>query len=130
MKDQLDKLREFHKAFGHPINASALINHVPFIKLRASLIKEEAKEFVDELWDNSVEGKISANLLKEAADVLYVLYGVLVSLGIDDKLEEAFNRVHASNMSKLGDNGKPIYREDGKVLKGPNYKPPNLEDLL
>lgn len=53
-----------------------------------------------------------------------------MALGVADKFEEAFKRVHESNMSKLGDDGKPIYREDGKVLKGPHYKPPNLEDLI
>jgi predicted HAD superfamily Cof-like phosphohydrolase len=68
--------------------------------------------------------------LKEGADLLYVLLGTFVSLGLGDQLIEAFERVHISNMSKLDENGKPIYREDGKVLKGPNYKSPNLEDLV
>ena len=69
-----------------------------------------------------------ANILKELADLVYVCYQYAANLGWD--LDEAMHRVHESNMSKLDDNGKPIYRDDGKVLKGPNYAPPNLEDLV
>jgi len=67
-------------------------------------------------------------LLKELADLVYVVYGTAVSLGLN--LDEALERVHESNMSKLGEDGKPIYREDGKVLKGSNYKEPYLGDLV
>ena len=66
--------------------------------------------------------------LKELADLVYVCYQYAENMGWF--LDEALDRVHKSNMSKLGEDGKPIYREDGKVLKGPNYKPPNLEDLF
>ena len=69
-----------------------------------------------------------ANILKELADLVYVCYQYAANLGWD--LDEAMPRVHESNMSKLGEDGKPIYREDGKVLKGPSYAPPNLEDLV
>ena len=69
-----------------------------------------------------------ANILKELADLVYVCYQYAANLGWD--LDEALNRIHESNMSKLGEDGKPIYREDGKVLKGPNYAPPNLEDVV
>ena len=68
------------------------------------------------------------NCLKELADLVYVCYQYAANMGWD--LDEAMFRVHQSNMSKLDEEGKPIYREDGKVLKGPNYKPPNLEDLV
>ena len=69
-----------------------------------------------------------ANILKELADLVYVCYQYAANLGWD--LDEAMHRVHESNMSKLDESGKPIYRDDGKVLKGPNYAPPNLEDLV
>ena len=69
-----------------------------------------------------------ANCLKELADLVYVCYQYAENMGWD--LDEAMYRVHESNMSKLGEDGKPIYRKDGKVLKGPNYEPPNLEDLV
>ena len=69
-----------------------------------------------------------ANCLKELADLVYVCYQYAENMGWD--LDEAMYRVHESNMSKLDEEGKPIYREDGKVLKGPNYKQPQLEDLV
>src|SRR5690606_5216460 len=81
-----------------------------------------------ELWNAAQTGTISPNLLKELADLRYVLSGLCVALGIDE--EECVRRVHESNMSKLGEDGSPIYREDGKVLKGPNYAPPDLDDLV
>ncbi len=69
-----------------------------------------------------------AHCLKELADLVYVCYQYAVNMGWD--LDEAMYRIHDSNMSKLDKDGKPIYREDGKVLKGPNYAPPSLEDLV
>ena len=71
---------------------------------------------------------IESEALKELADLVYVAYQYATNMGWD--LDEALNRVHLSNMSKLDDDGKPIYRDDGKVLKGPNYKPPTLTDLI
>lgn len=130
MKKQIEMMEEFHRAFGHPINNPELINDIDFIKLRDHLHLEETLEVGEQLWDDFGDGKISPNLLKEAADLLYVLLGTLVALGVADKFEEAFTRVHLSNMSKLDENGKPLYREDGKVLKSNNYKPPYLDDLL
>tara|TARA_Y100001963_G_C6447951_1_gene294481 strand:+ start:250 stop:531 length:282 start_codon:yes stop_codon:yes gene_type:complete len=93
------------------------------------LIVEEFKEFLDAegtLFRNNP--KFRAHALKELADLVYVCYQYSANMRWD--LDEALFRVHQSNMSKLDEDGKPIYREDGKVLKGPNYKPPNLEDLV
>jgi len=94
-----------------------------------NLIVEEFKEFLeahDDLWKKN--HTITAACLKELADLVYVCYQYAENMGWD--LDEALHRVHESNMSKLDENGKPIYREDGKVLKGPNYAPPNLENLV
>ena len=94
-----------------------------------NLIVEEFKEFLEaegELWHNNPEYPCEA--LKELADLVYVCYQYAENMGWF--LDEALNRVHESNMSKLDEYGKPIYREDGKVLKGPNYSPPNLNDLI
>ena len=123
-------MEEFHRAFGHPVNEPWLIRVNGFIKLREKLHNEECKELNEELWNSFAKEKINPNLLKEGADLLYVLLGTFVSLGLGEQLIEAFKRVHESNMSKLGEDGKPIYREDGKVMKGPNYKAPNLDDLI
>jgi predicted HAD superfamily Cof-like phosphohydrolase len=94
-----------------------------------NLIVEEFKEFLEADGFLFKHGKnVQYECLKELADLAYVCYQYAENMGWD--LDEALNRVHESNMSKLDEDGKPIYREDGKVLKGPNYKPPNLEDLV
>lgn len=93
------------------------------------LIIEEFKEFLEAegmLFRHGRNAK--EECLKELADLVYVCYQYAENMGWF--LDEALDRVHKSNMSKLGEDGKPIYREDGKVLKGPNYKPPTLEDLF
>jgi len=93
------------------------------------LIVEECKEFLDAENQLLLGFVVNAtDVLKELADLVYVCYQYAENLGWD--LDEALYRVHQSNMSKLGEDGKPIYREDGKVLKGPNYQPPNLSDLV
>ena len=94
-----------------------------------SLIVEEFKEFLEAegmLFRNNAE--FPAEALKELADLVYVCYQYAENMGWF--LDEALDRVHQSNMSKLGEDGLPVYREDGKVLKGPNYKPPTLSDLI
>ena len=93
------------------------------------LIVEEFKEFLQAEGMLFMHGKNrQEEALKELADLVYVCYQYAENMGWF--LDEALNRVHESNMSKLDEDGKPIYRDDGKVLKGPNYKPPNLEDLF
>ena len=93
------------------------------------LIVEEFKEFLEAdgmMFRTGPEPK--ANCLKELADLVYVCYQYAANQEWD--LDEALDRVHKSNMSKLDEDGNPIFRKDGKVLKGPNYAPPNLEDLF
>lgn len=131
MHEQLKMMEEFHRAFGHPVNERSMMDNISFVKLRTRLHREESDELNDEMWNSVAKDQgISPNLLKEGSDLLYVLLGTFVSLGLGNELIEAFSRVHASNMSKLDENGKPIYRDDGKVMKGPNYKPPTLDDLI
>ena len=93
------------------------------------LVIEEFKEFLEAedllFRDNPT---IKSDCLKELADLVYVCYQYAANMGWS--LDEALDRVHKSNMSKLGEDGKPVYREDGKVLKGPNYEPPTLTDLI
>ena len=94
-----------------------------------NLIVEEFKEFLEADGMLFRHGKnVQYECLKELADLVYVCYQYAENMGWF--LDEALDRVHQSNLSKLDEDGKPIYREDGKVLKGPNYKPPNLEDLF
>ena len=93
------------------------------------LIVEEFKEFLEADGMMFRHGhNVQCETLKELADLVYVCYQYAENMHWF--LDEALNRVHQSNMSKLGEDGKPIYREDGKVLKGPGYKPPDLSDLI
>ena len=123
-----EKVKEFHEVMGMSVG-----EWPPTFaerEFREGLISEEWSELWDELFPTDFEGDSidlnSTKLAKELADLLYVVYGTAVSFGID--IDKVFTEVHKSNMSKLED-GKPVKREDGKVLKGKNYAPPNLEKL-
>ena len=97
--------------------------------VQKELIIEEFKEFLEAEGFLFLHGKNhQEHALKELADLVYVCYQYAENMGWF--LDEALDRVHQSNLSKLDEEGNPIYREDGKVLKGPNYKPPTLEDLF
>ncbi len=112
---------EFRAAFN-------VINSSHKSDFQFTLIEEEFREFTEaHLKLGTYEGS-EPDALKELADLVYVIFQYSENLEWD--LLEALRRVHKSNMSKLDDEGKPIYREDGKVLKGPNYKPPFLDDLF
>jgi len=101
----------------------------PVNTYQKNLIVEEFKEFLEADGFLFKHGNnVQQECLKELADLVYVCYQYAENMGWF--LDEALNRVHLSNMSKLDEDGKPIYREDGKVLKGPNYKPPDLSDLF
>ena len=86
-------------------------------------------------WSNRHASKVQRRaIIVEVADalgdMLYILCGTIIEHGMQDKIETVFEEIQRSNMSKLGDDGQPIYREDGKVLKGPNYFKPNIKDIL
>lgn len=129
----VERVREFHTTFKQAQNLDI---EYSLMLLRMRLINEEYKEFTDEcniILDEWLEyGKITdelkAKLLKEMADLKYVINGLAVTFGLP--LDEAEEEVHKSNMSKLGKDGLPIYREDGKVLKGPNYKEADILSLF
>jgi predicted HAD superfamily Cof-like phosphohydrolase len=133
MLKQIKQVEDFHKAFGAVVNNS----HADFLslpedkirsvlELRKALISEETKEVCEELDINITD----VDAVKELCDLCYVIFGTVVSLGFQEKFEACFDEVHNSNMSKLGEDGKPIYREDGKVLKGPNYFQADLTKIL
>ena len=128
-----DFVARFNKAFGHPTGGEITQDG---LALRHTLIYEEYDELRSEIAAAMVDiqtyGQVSvktkARLLKELADLQYVISGLAVVM--DLPLQEAFIRVHKSNMSKLGIDGKPVIREDGKVLKGQNYAPPDMESFF
>ena len=116
--------KEFRKKYNLKSDATTLTR-----RYQKDLIVEEFKEFIQAEGMLFRHGRnFKEECLKELADLVYVCYQYAENMGWF--LDEALDRVHKSNMSKLDEDGKPIYREDGKVLKGPNYKPPNLEDLF
>lgn len=135
-KDQLSLLVDFMTAMGQPISQGW--ENLEGIKLGLKLIEEETEEFreaVENLFENTEGGEgedvlneSREDLAKELTDLLYVCHWTAATIGID--VNEAFRRVHASNMSKLGPDGKPVKREDGKVLKGPGYHAPDLSDIV
>ncbi|MCK5285986.1 MAG: nucleoside triphosphate pyrophosphohydrolase family protein [Candidatus Pacebacteria bacterium] len=134
-KTNEDYIEEFHKAFGVSIKENPSIK---ILKLRKTLIDEEVKEFFIEL--DSMIKKLEKGeeipkgdfekALAEMADIQVVLSGTAVAIKQFENFREAFLRKHKSNMSKLGEDGKPILREDGKILKGPNYKEADLSGLI
>ena len=118
-------VKDFHKKF-FPDNPDVFWSEET-VDLHLTLMEEEFNEVVEAIEDDPHRG-YEVQVLKELVDLLYVTYGTAVALGLD--IDEAFHRVHKSNMSKLGDDGLPVYRIDGKALKGPNYEPPYLTDLV
>jgi len=118
-----DMVREFMMAFGQEVKTKPENPDINTQALRYDLIKEELQELWDAQCQNDLIGVADA-----LTDLLYVVYGAGHAYGID--LDKCFEEVQRSNMSKLGADGKPIYREDGKVLKGPNFFQPNLEAIL
>ena len=125
MKKQLEQLLEFQRAYNSTRNSKpTLISEDDYV-LRYKLGKEELIEYFDACKDGNL-----VEVADALADQLYILLGTMISHGMQDVIEDIFNEVHRSNMSKLGPDGKPLYREDGKVLKGPNYSPPNVSKYL
>lgn len=122
-ENSYSRVKEFHKAFGHPAPDKPGIIDDSRSELRIELIREE----LFELREAVVKGDLVA-IADALGDLDYVVNGAAIEYGID--LPAITAEIHKSNMTKLGPNGKPIYREDGKILKGKDYQPPRLEQLL
>ena len=118
-----EKVGDFMEAFGQRVEMEPTWPDFNTRELRLELIQEELDELSDAVADRDM-----IQIADALTDLLYVVYGAGHSFGID--LDECFQEVHSSNMSKLGPNGKPIHREDGKVMKGPGYFEPDLEGIL
>ena len=117
------KVGIFMKTFGQEVKNKAELGDDKLNQLRISLINEELDELKTAIKDNNI-----LEVADALTDILYVKYGAGHSFGVD--LDKCFDEVQKSNMSKLGDDGKPIYNEAGKVMKGPNYFKPNLSKFL
>ncbi len=126
MKKQLEAVRQFHETY------KLAVRNEPTIKipkeqpiLRYDLMTEENMEYLQAAQNNDL-----AEVADALGDMLYILCGTILDHGLQYKMEAIFDEIHKSNMSKLDENGKPIYREDGKVLKGPNFSKPDLLKIL
>lgn len=126
MKNKLNAVQKFHEAFGLGLSQSPIAK-LPdsIIKLRFDLMQEENIEYFEAAKNNDL-----VEVADALGDMLYILCGTILEHGMQYKIEEIFNEIQRSNMSKLGGDGRPIYREDGKVMKGPNYFKPNISDIL
>ena len=118
-----EKVGLFMKTFGHEIKTNASLSSDKINKLRIELIEEELEELKDAINKKDLKETVDA-----LTDILYVVYGAGHAFGVN--LDKCFEEVQNSNMSKLGEDGKPIYNENGKVMKGPNYFKPNLNQFL
>jgi len=126
MEKQLGSVAEFHRAYklGHQQEPTVNIGKEK-IKLRFNLMKEENEEYLEA----AEEGDL-VEVADALGDMLYILCGTILEHGLQHKIEEVFDEIQRSNMSKLDTDGNPIYREDGKVMKGPNYFKPDLKQFF
>ena len=126
IKKELDSVKLFHKKFNIDYLNEPTANIPEEIKqLRFKLMEEENLEYLKATRENDL-----VEIADALGDMLYILCGTIISHGLQNKIEEIFQEIQSSNMSKLGKSGKPIYREDGKILKGPNYFKPDIEKIL
>lgn len=126
MKQKIKAVQDFHEAFGLGVNHEPIAKLTKEkIKLRFDLMAEENEEYLE-----AAKGNDLVEVADALGDMLYILCGTILEHGMQHKIEEVFNEIQRSNMSKLGADGKPIYREDGKVMKGPNYFKPNISVIL
>ena len=126
MQDKIKAVQDFHEAFKLGYSQSPIADLGPEKNmLRYKLMREENEEYLDAANDGDL-----VEVADALGDMLYILCGTIIEHGLQHKIEEVFEEIQRSNMSKLDENGEPIYREDGKVLKGPNYFKPDIETIL
>jgi dihydrofolate reductase/predicted HAD superfamily Cof-like phosphohydrolase len=126
MQKQIKAVELFHKTFGHSISEKPIANIPQDRKiLRYNLMLEENKEYLDATENNNI-----IEVADALGDMLYILCGTIIEHGLQHKIEEVFEEIQRSNMSKLGEDGKPIYRGDGKIMKGQNYSKPDIAKIL
>lgn len=122
----INQVGEFHDSFGIQNNHAPTTALTPEeIKLRFDLLKEENEEYLEAAKNGDL-----VEVADALGDIMYILFGTILKHGLQDKIVEVFEEIQGSNMSKLGADGKPIYREDGKVLKGPGYYRPDIPTIL
>ncbi len=126
MKKQIDAVTKFHEVYRIPFeqNPSKDISN-SFLELRHRLMSEENEEYLEAAKNGDL-----IEIADALGDMLYILCGTIITHGMQNKIVQVFDEIQRSNMSKLGKDGQPIYREDGKVMKGPNYFRPDIRSIL
>ncbi len=126
MQKQIDAVKLFHTTYGLGVSDDLKADlGTQKNNLRFELMKEENEEYLEAVQNDDI-----VEIADALGDMLYILCGTILEHGLQHKIEAVFDEIQRSNMSKLGKDGKPIYREDGKVMKGPNYFKPNFEAIL
>lgn len=126
MQEQLDAVKLFHTIYQLGFSETPKANlSSQKISLRYELMKEENEEYLIAAKDGNL-----VEIADALGDMLYILCGTIIEHGLQDKIEAVFSEIQQSNMSKLDEQGSPIFREDGKVLKGSNYFKPDIEKIL
>ena len=126
IKKPIEAVTKFHESYGLGIEHTPKANLTKNIsELRFNLMKEENEEYLQAAQDQDL-----IEIGDALGDMLYILCGTIIAHGFQDKIESIFDEIQRSNMSKLGADGKPIFRKDGKVMKGPNYFKPDLKKIL
>jgi predicted HAD superfamily Cof-like phosphohydrolase len=126
MKNKIKAVQQFHESFKLGIHQSPVANlGQAKNNLRFDLMAEENEEYLEAANNNDL-----VEVADALGDMLYILCGTILEHGMQHKIEEVFDEIQRSNMSKLGADGNPIYREDGKVLKGPSYFKPDIKKIL
>jgi len=124
--DKINKVKEFHETFGLQFNEAPTSAVDPgIVELRHRLMQEENDEYLEACRNNDL-----TQIADALGDKMYILFGSIIAHGLQYKIEEIFDEIHRSNMSKLDDEGKPIYREDGKIMKSKNYFLPEIGSIL
>ena len=125
MQEQLKAVEEFHNVFLQENGTEPrLLSENEFL-LRYKLMAEENDEYKEACWNGDL-----VEIADALGDQLYILCGTILKHGLQHKIEEVFNEIQRSNMSKLGSDGKPVFREDGKIQKGPGYSQPDINKIL
>ena len=126
MQKQIGSVKEFHTAFGLGFSDNPKVDlGENKIMLRYNLMKEENEEYLEAAQSGDM-----VEVADALGDMMYILCGTIIEHGLQHLIEEVFDEIQRSNMSKLGEDGKPIYREDGKVMKGPNYFKPDFSKII
>lgn len=127
INDWVKKVYDWHEKFGVDIGVTPKFIEGERFEMRHRILKEEVNELEEAFW--MVDKDIS-DVADAICDILYVVIGTAIEFGLHDKMTLLFDEVHRSNMSKLDENGSPVKREDGKILKSKLFSPPNLKDIL